>query len=157
MCSNDEPLFVELMVSDLSASLIKAEEKTDNEVESRSSTTRKRCTATPSKSSATEPSRKKQKGKNRSRPSLTTKGFKRHFANHDYYDYARVKPSQFELDSLKTSRGGVHNPFPVVLHNMMEEAAEKEFSGIVSWQTHGRAFLISDPKIFVAKVMLSML
>jgi hypothetical protein len=64
-----------------------------------------------------------------------------------------VKPSLFELDNIKASRGGVHNPFPAVLHGMMEQASGKGYSDIISWQPHGRAFLIRDPKAFVVKVL----
>lgn len=86
-------------------------------------------------------------------PTLTTKGFQRHYAEHDYHDYAQVKPTQLDLQSIKASRGGVHNPFPSVLHNMMEQAEAQDFSGVVSWQPHGRAFLIHDPKAFVQRVL----
>jgi len=85
--------------------------------------------------------------------SLTSKGFKRHFAEHNYHDYAQLKPSEVDGDKLKGSRGGVHNPFPAVLHRMMEDATDRAFSNIVSWQDHGRAFLIHEPKAFVADVL----
>jgi HSF-type DNA-binding len=84
---------------------------------------------------------------------LTTKGFQRHYAEHDYHDYAQAKPTEMDLQSIKASRGGVHNPFPTVLHNMMEQADAQDFANIVSWQPHGRAFLIHDPKGFVQHVL----
>jgi hypothetical protein len=85
--------------------------------------------------------------------SLTTKGFKRHYATHNYQDFSRVKPSQADLDLLQGSRGGVPNPFPTVLQTMMEKSDEKGYSNIISWQSHGRAFLIHQPKTFVADVL----
>jgi hypothetical protein len=85
--------------------------------------------------------------------SLTTKGFKRHFAEHNYHDYAQLKPSELDPDKIKATQGGVHNPFPAVLHKMMEDAEDKDFTNVVSWQSHGRAFLIHEPKTFVADVL----
>ena len=85
--------------------------------------------------------------------SLTSKGFRRHYAEHNYHDYSQVRPSDVEPDASKGSRGGVHNPFPSVLHRMMEEADQQNFSEIISWQSHGRAFLIHEPKVFVSEVL----
>jgi hypothetical protein len=102
----------------------------------------------------TEPPKKKLKGKQTSSSTtLTTKGFQRHFAKHNYHDYAKEEPTRLDLDNIKATRGGVQNPFPLVLHNMMEQAEEKGYSDIVSWQIHGRAFLIHKPKEFVAQVL----
>jgi hypothetical protein len=84
---------------------------------------------------------------------LTTKGFKRHYAEHDYHDYAEAKSTEMDLQSIKASRGGVHNPFPSVLHNMMEQAEVQDFRSIISWQPHGRAFLIHDAKAFLEQVL----
>ena len=84
----------------------------------------------------------------------TTKGFTRHFTKHDYHDYSRVRPNPpFVLSNTKATRGGVYNPFPSVLHGMMEEAMDKGFSDVISWQVHGRAFLIRDPKTFSTTVL----
>ena len=43
--------------------------------------------------------------------------------------------------------------FPVVLHQLLEAADEQGYSDIISWQPHGRAFHVHDPKRFVAEVM----
>ncbi|CAJ1887919.1 unnamed protein product [Cylindrotheca closterium] len=83
----------------------------------------------------------------------TSKGFERHFAKHDYHDFARCQPSELDELNLKPIRGGVQSPFPVVLHRMLEDSGIKNFAGIVSWQSHGRAFLIRQPKEFVASVL----
>jgi hypothetical protein len=165
--ANDEELLVEFMVSDILSSLIKPEEnKKENGVKVRvpkdsagpretTSAKRKRSISSSKSSSSDEPSNKKTKGKKgrSSRLTTTTKGFKRHFAKHNYHDYARLKPSQLEMDHIKASRGGVSNPFPAVIHGMMEEAEENGFADIISWQPHGRAFFIREPKAFVAKVL----
>ena len=122
-------------------------------------------------------SRKKSKTKhNTSSPlsktvtNITSKGFQRVFARHNYHDYSQMRPHDMELESggsssnvttsssststgTKSSKGGVNNPFPVLLHRLMEDSEVKGFSNIISWQPHGRAFLIHDPKTFVADVL----
>lgn len=85
---------------------------------------------------------------------ITSKGFKRHFATHNYHDYGRLRPSETDLENAaKASKGGAHTPFPVVLHSLMDDADIKGFRECISWQPHGRAFLIKDPKTFVADVL----
>ncbi|KAL3940688.1 MAG: hypothetical protein SGBAC_004810 [Bacillariaceae sp.] len=83
----------------------------------------------------------------------TSKGFQRHFAKHDYHDFAHCQPSELGDLHLKPIRGGVQSPFPVILHRMLEDSVDKNFADIVSWQPHGRAFLIRHPKEFVASVL----
>jgi HSF-type DNA-binding len=91
---------------------------------------------------------------NKKKGSFTTKGYKRHFAVHNYTDYSRVRPTQEDLQNGMTiSKGGVHNPFPAVLHRMMEDLDSKGFTDLCSWQPHGRAFLIKEPKGFVSDVL----
>jgi hypothetical protein len=59
-------------------------------------------------------------------------------------------------DSLRVRpRGGVYEPFPLKLHRMLEDAEKLDVSKVVSWNCHGRAFTVHDPKIFV-KVVLPM-
>jgi HSF-type DNA-binding len=85
---------------------------------------------------------------------VTSKGFKRHFASHNYHDYGQLRPSQADLENTaKALRGGVHTPFPLILHRLMDDAQIKGFTDSISWQPHGRAFLIKDPKAFVADVL----
>lgn len=93
--------------------------------------------------------KKAKKGKS----ALTTKGFQRHFAVHNYHDYSRTTLDEIDIDINAKSKGGVHNPFPTVLHSMVSEAEANGFSTIISWQPHGRAFLIHRPKEFVELVL----
>ena len=51
------------------------------------------------------------------------------------------------------ARGGVATPFPWKLHEMLEDASKEGNEWIVSWQTHGRSFIVHKPKIFVEKIM----
>jgi len=47
-------------------------------------------------------------------------------------------------------RGGVTTPFPVKLFRLLESEKHRE---IISWQPHGRCFILRKPKDFLEKVM----
>jgi hypothetical protein len=49
--------------------------------------------------------------------------------------------------------GGVPVPFPFKLHAMLDQIEADGFANVVSWQPHGRSFVIHDKKSFVAKIM----
>ncbi len=86
---------------------------------------------------------------------LTSKGFERHRVKHDYHDYARVMelPSQLDMDMVAKASGGVNNPFPTILHKLLSETDMMGCSHLISWQTHGRSFLIHKPREFVREVV----
>jgi len=86
---------------------------------------------------------------------LTSKGFERHRVKHDYHDYAKIMefPSQLEMDIAAKASGGVNNPFPSILHRLLSESDLMGFSHLVSWQSHGRSFLIHKPREFVREVV----
>lgn len=87
---------------------------------------------------------------------VTSKGFKRHFASHNYHDFGRLRPTKTDLENtVKASKRDVHIPFPLVLHNLMEDAEIKGFANCISWRPHGRAFLIKDPKSLVEDILPS--
>jgi hypothetical protein len=78
---------------------------------------------------------------------------------HDHYhdpvtksmdDYSRGKQVS---GCKKLARGGVATPFPEKLHEMLAVAESEGFEDVISWQVHGRAFLIHDKKKFVQFVM----
>jgi hypothetical protein len=71
---------------------------------------------------------------------------------HDYHDRASEIVS-LALDEVQTTRGGVAVPFPPRLHEMLEMVQEEGLEHIVSWQPHGRCFLVHDPKGFVDIVL----
>jgi len=50
-------------------------------------------------------------------------------------------------------RGGVAVPFPEKLHYMLTKVHDDELTHIVSWQPHGRCFVVHKAKEFVADVM----
>lgn len=51
------------------------------------------------------------------------------------------------------AKGGVTTPFPWKLHDMLDEMAEKGEHSVVTWQPHGRAFMVHQPKEFVNEIM----
>uniref|UniRef100_A0A7S2KH62 HSF-type DNA-binding domain-containing protein n=1 Tax=Leptocylindrus danicus TaxID=163516 RepID=A0A7S2KH62_9STRA len=73
---------------------------------------------------------------------------------HDYQDFSHVDDELFSLEHPKVmKRGGVVTPFPEKLHDMLEKIDGDNLAHVVSWQSHGRAFLVRDPKEFVKEVL----
>ena len=54
------------------------------------------------------------------------------------------------LKKKKGPRGGVTHPFPVKLHALLDNNPHEE---IISWQPHGRAFLLHSPDEFQKVIM----
>ena len=50
-------------------------------------------------------------------------------------------------------RGGVAVPFPVKLHYMLSRMDVEGTNSIISWQPHGRCFLVHKPKEFIEEIM----
>lgn len=84
-------------------------------------------------------------------------------AQHEYHDYANVIEQDLEemtkqsfcTDSnskkvRRGPRGGVATPFPVKLHQLLEE---DKYPEIISWQPHGRCFILRKPQEFLLTVM----
>lgn len=55
--------------------------------------------------------------------------------------------------SYANMRGRTQEPFPLKLHSIIERSDEEEFSTIISWAPHGRAFKIHNEVLFVEKVL----
>eukprot|EP00980_Cylindrotheca_fusiformis_P029040 scaffold22701_cov123-Cylindrotheca_fusiformis.AAC.19 len=66
---------------------------------------------------------------------------------HVYRDFSNI-PDVAGFVRKKT--GGVTQPFPEKLHDMLDNANEPT---IVTWLPHGRAFLVKKPKIFTSQIM----
>ena len=73
---------------------------------------------------------------------------------HHYHDHAEDTGAEY-IDTPVVSKGGVTVPFPLKLHNMLAhiDLYESELSSIVSWQPHGRCFLVHNIKAFTADVL----
>lgn len=65
---------------------------------------------------------------------------------HSYHDHSL----KTEIDHVydQKSRGGVSIPFPLKLHHMLKNAMGDGQGDIVSWQPHGRCFIVRNPKMF---------
>lgn len=50
-------------------------------------------------------------------------------------------------------RGGVAIPFPMKLHDLLENAGKNGLSDIISWCPHGRCFVVHNSREFVQSVM----
>ena len=73
-----------------------------------------------------------------------------HVVKHSYHDHAN---DPCEEVSEPIPKGGVTVPFPIRLHLMLDQIDSDGFASVVSWQPHGRCFVVHKPKEFVEKVM----
>lgn len=69
---------------------------------------------------------------------------------HVYHDHSQL-PDDSSFTRKKT--GGVTQPFPEKLQEMLRSVAETKGTAIVSWLPHGRAFLVRKPKEFTEIIM----
>eukprot|EP00557_Chaetoceros_sp_GSL56_P009662 CAMPEP_0176477208 /NCGR_PEP_ID=MMETSP0200_2-20121128/490_1 /TAXON_ID=947934 /ORGANISM="Chaetoceros sp., Strain GSL56" /LENGTH=327 /DNA_ID=CAMNT_0017872983 /DNA_START=280 /DNA_END=1263 /DNA_ORIENTATION=+ len=75
----------------------------------------------------------------------------RHLVKHEYHDHAFDYEENLKSKKHRRGpRGGVTTPFPVKLHNLLEENLHGD---VISWQPHGRCFILRKPKQFLAEVM----
>ena len=79
------------------------------------------------------------------RPGKTAKQNERLFVKHDYHDLATS--SSFSNVSPQSQS------FPLKLHCILEESEAAGLGHIISWQPHGRAFKIHNPKLFAEQIM----
>ena len=75
---------------------------------------------------------------------------KRHIVKHQYHDHAFDESPVKSKKPRRGPRGGVTTPFPVKLHDLLDKNLHEE---IISWQPHGRCFILRKPKEFVTEVM----
>ncbi len=75
---------------------------------------------------------------------------------HNYHDYAN-EVENGEDRSLGYVHHSMHNvgrhDFPVNLHDMLNELEKDGMDDIVSWQPHGRCFLVHKQQQFVEQVL----
>lgn len=102
-----------------------------------------------------EPTRPASKPKRRrapQKPGLTAKNQERHFVQHDYHDHSRDGP-QLNAPRCRKRAGGPAGSFPSKLHMVLDQVERDGFASIISWQPHGRCFVIHKPKAFVDFIM----
>jgi hypothetical protein len=66
---------------------------------------------------------------------------------HDYHDHSNDRRVDYQEDH--PARGGVTTPFPLKLHEMLDTVRADGMEHIVSWQPHGRCFVVHKTKEFV--------
>ena len=71
---------------------------------------------------------------------------------HDYHDHA-ADPTVDPKTIKHKAKGGVITPFPVKLHSMLDMIEADGLAHVVSWQPHGRCFVVHKTKEFVNHVM----
>jgi len=65
---------------------------------------------------------------------------------HNYHDHS----ADVHCEARRLpARGGVVTPFPLKLHAMLEAVEKENLEHVVSWQPHGRCFVVHDQKEFV--------
>jgi hypothetical protein len=69
---------------------------------------------------------------------------------HDYRDYSTEVGDN---SSLSRKRPGSMPQFPIKLHTLLEVIENDGYSHIISWQPHGRCFVIHKPKEFSEHIM----
>jgi len=87
------------------------------------------------------------------KPGKTAKLNDRHFVHHNYHDHSHDAPVDTQVEQGERRKGGVSVPFPVKLHSVLDQVEADGLAHIVSWQPHGRCFVIHQPKEFVELVM----
>ena len=76
-----------------------------------------------------------------------------------YKDYFGIpfnnikKEIEIPKGKRKGPRGGVVVPFPVKLYNMLEGTKKEGLEHVVSWQPHGRCFMVHEPTEFVEDIL----
>lgn len=83
-------------------------------------------------------------------PKKTANG-KRHrhiTVTHNYHDHSMDESADYQMEH--PARGGVTTPFPLKLHEMLRLTSMECMDHIVSWQPHGRCFVVHKPKEFTA-------
>jgi len=89
------------------------------------------------------------------KPGKTAKQNERHFVVHNYHDHAfdQDENDHEEEDEGTRRRGGVSISFPTKLHTVLEQVEADGWGHVISWQPHGRCFVIHKPKEFTELVM----
>jgi len=77
-------------------------------------------------------------------------GSKKHahiIVQHNYHDHSHDSSEMYSEEH--PVRGGVTTPFPLKLHEMLHKVESHGLEHIVSWQPHGRCFVVHKPQEFV--------
>ena len=104
-----------------------------------------------------DPRQEKLKPKRRRKPQKPGKTAKlndRHFVVHNYHDHANDPDETDDIEEeTHRRRGGVSVAFPLKLHAVLDQVEADGLAHVISWQPHGRSFVVHKPKEFVDHVM----
>jgi hypothetical protein len=100
-----------------------------------------------------EPKKRAKRRRKPQKPGKTAKQNERHFVVHNYHDHANDHDEEDTECVESRKRGGVSISFPMKLHAFLEQVVSDGLGHIVSWQFHGRCFVIHKPKEFADFVM----
>lgn len=103
-----------------------------------------------------EPEKSSGEGRRNQGPGKTANDNDRIFVVHNYHDYSNAMDeaeAPQELDTQIRRKSGVKQSFLHTLHEVLELAPKEGYNHIISWQHHGRCFVIHQPKEFVEQVM----
>lgn len=110
--------------------------------------------SSPQKPALLLPTKSNKKSKKSISPPLSS-----HLPHHDglvvqhhYHDHS-ADPTVDPTTIKHKAKGGVIVPFPVKLHDMLDRIEADGLAHVVSWQPHGRCFVVHKPKEFVNHVM----
>lgn len=99
-------------------------------------------------------SKKPRRRRKPQKPGKTAKQNERHFVVHNYHDHAGDEPeNDFQEIPHPRRRGGVSMSFPMKLHAILDQVEADGLAHVISWQPHGRCFVIHQAKEFTDHVM----
>lgn len=87
------------------------------------------------------------------KPGKTAKMNDRHFVVHNYHDHSCDADENDLEETGERRRGGVAVAFPLKLHAVLDQVEADGLAHVISWQPHGRCFVVHKPKEFVDHVM----
>lgn len=88
------------------------------------------------------------------KPGKTAKLNDRHFVVHNYHDHSNDHDDENDVEEEPhRRRGGVSIAFPIKLHAVLDQVEADGLAHVISWQPHGRAFVVHKPKEFTDHVM----
>lgn len=90
-----------------------------------------------------------RKGAQKQNPGKTAANNERHYVQHNYHDLLNEPDSKTNGYSQVLS----DDSFPMKLHRIFEEVEKDGYAHIMSWQPHGRAFVIRDATLFSRIIM----
>uniref|UniRef100_A0A7S2HD95 HSF-type DNA-binding domain-containing protein n=1 Tax=Helicotheca tamesis TaxID=374047 RepID=A0A7S2HD95_9STRA len=81
-----------------------------------------------------------------------------HTVQHNYKDHSNeVEPPKISAALVCAAKsrpkGGVAVPFPLKLHQVLGKIEEDGYGHVISWQPHGRCFVVHKQKEFVEDIM----